>query len=60
MNPFGSWIGDRQKALARGDITKFRSLKNHINRERKRCRALYYESKVKHLKERHPAAWWKG
>lgn len=37
-------IRDRQKALARRDM---------------QCRALNYESKVKHSKECRPAAWWK-
>ena len=29
-----------------------------MNRERKSCRAKFYESKVEHLKESKPAAWW--
>ena len=36
-----SLINRRQKALASGDITLFKLLRNKVNRERKRCRKLY-------------------
>lgn len=52
-------IRARQKALARGDMDYFRFLRNHVNRERKVCRAKYYDSKVKHLRNCKPATWWK-
>lgn len=36
-------IRTRQKALAQGDLHTFRSLRNRINRERKVCRAKYFD-----------------
>ena len=52
-------IHARQKALASGDLDTFRPLRNKVNRERKRCRANYYNSRVKHLERCHPSTWWK-
>ena len=51
-------IRKRQKALGRGDRAEFNHLRNLVNRERKRCRAKYYECKVQHLKGCSPAKWW--
>lgn len=51
-------VSIRQKALARGDHAEYRVLRNRVNRERKSCRAKFYESKVEHLKESKPATWW--
>ena len=34
-------------------------LRNCVNRERKICRAKYYEAKVSHLRECKPSVWWK-
>ena len=48
----------RQRALAQGNLPMFRFLRNRINRERKTCRAEYYESKVAHLKDCKPSLWW--
>ena len=31
-----------------------------VNRERKKCRSKFYESKVKQLKSSHPKQWWKS
>ena len=31
-----------------------------MNRERKACRAKYFQAKVEHLKECKPSAWWNG
>ena len=39
-------IRKRQVALGRGDRAEFNHLRNLVNRERKRCRAKYYECKV--------------
>ena len=39
----------RQSALSRGDDQMFRELRNRVNRERKMCRANYYQAKVQHL-----------
>ena len=49
----------RQKALAQGNISVFKTLRNRVNREQKLCRAKFYESKVDHLKECSPSIWWK-
>ena len=32
---------------------------SQINRQRKKCRAKYYENSVHHLKQCKPSAWWK-
>ena len=44
-------IRRRQNALSRGEMVKYRALRNQVNRERKRCRSKFYEEKVKHLKD---------
>lgn len=54
-----SLIQKRQSALSRGDDQKFRELRNRVNRERKMCRANYYQAKVEHLKKCKPSEWWK-
>ena len=51
-------IRKRKVALGRGDRAEFNHLRNLVNRERKRCRAKYYECKVQHLKGCSPAKWW--
>lgn len=52
-------IRTRQRALSQGNLPQFRLLRNRVNRERKICRARYYEAKVAHLKECKPSGWWK-
>ena len=52
-------IRARQEALSLGDMATFRLLRNQVNRERKSCRAKYYDSRVKQLKECDPSGWWK-
>jgi hypothetical protein len=55
-DPISPWISQslkkliRQAALARGDETLFKSLRNQVNRERKSCRGKLYSSKVEYLK----------
>ena len=49
----------RQSALSRGDDQMFRELRNRVDRERKICRANYYQAKVQHLKKCKPSEWWK-
>ena len=39
---------------------RFNHLRNAVNRERKKCRSKFYESKVKQLKSSHPKQWWKS
>ena len=51
-------IQARQRALSRGDNHQFREIRNRVNRERKACRAKYFQAKVEHLKECKPSAWW--
>ena len=53
-----SLINWRQKALASGDITVFKLLRNKVNREQKRCRKLYYQTKVRNLRDTKPKDWW--
>ena len=52
-------IAKRQRALAEGDLDQYRDLRNRVNRERKLCRARFYESTVEQLKESKPATWWR-
>ncbi|PFX26424.1 hypothetical protein AWC38_SpisGene8894 [Stylophora pistillata] len=40
-------------------MNTFRTLRNCVNRERKICRAKYYEAKFSHLRECKPSVWWK-
>ena len=54
-----SLIHKRQLALATGNKHRFNHLRNAVNRERKKCRSKFYESKVKQLKSSHPKQWWK-
>ena len=46
-------------ALAENNQPMFRFLRNRVNRERKICRARYFDAKVSHLKECKPSNWWK-
>ena len=52
-------IGKPQRALAEGVLDQYHELRNRVNRERKLCRARFYESTVKQLKESKPATWWR-
>ena len=52
-------IAKRQTALTQGKNLEFRQLRNWVNRERKICRANYYEAKIDHLKTCKPSVWWK-
>ena len=51
-------IRRRQRALKQGNFPLFRLLRNRVNRERKACRAKYYDTKVAHLKDCNPSSWW--
>ena len=51
-------IQKRQQAFSSGDTFLFRLLRNKVNRERKRCRAIYYNNKVRDLKNTLPLDWW--
>ena len=52
-------IKRRQRALAQGNLTLFRFLRNRVNRERKVCRTRYYDTKVAYLKDCKPSLWWR-
>ena len=49
-NNLRTLINKMQKALAQGNQTPYKMLRNKVNRSRKRCRKLYYENKVKDMK----------
>ena len=49
----------RQKAFASGNKPLFKILRNKVNRERKRCRRVYYENKVKDLQDSKRRDWWR-
>ena len=49
----------RQKAVASGNKPLFKILWNKVNRERKSCRGVYYENKVKDLQDSKPRDWWR-
>ena len=53
-------ILNRQKAFTMHgpESSQFKYLRNHVNRERKACRARYYQSKVQQLKGKNPKKWW--
>ena len=53
-----SLIQNRQKALSQDCLTKFRFYRNRVNRERKRCKSVYYQTKVKYLNDTEPKKWW--
>ena len=50
----------RQKAFTMHgpESSQFKYLRNHVNRERKACRARYYQSKVQQLKGKNPKKLW--
>ena len=52
-------ILQRQKAFALGNNFLFKLLRNKVNRERKRCRKVYYKKKVSNLLDSKPKNWWR-
>ena len=52
-------ITRRQKAFASGNQPLFKILRNKVNRERKRCRKVYNENKVRDLQDSKPRYWWR-
>ena len=52
-------IKRRQKAFASGNVSLFKLLRNKVNRERKRCRKTYYQTKVHKLRDTKPSDWWR-
>ncbi|CAB4009678.1 Hypothetical predicted protein, partial [Paramuricea clavata] len=51
-------IVKRQAAWAQGNQTLFKFYRNRVNNYRKRCRQVYYNSKIRHLKDSKPKRWW--
>ena len=52
-------IKRRQKAFSSGDVFLYKLLRNKVNRERKRCRMIYYKNKVQDLQHTKPRDWWR-
>ena len=53
-------IRQRQKALAKGNQAQFNKLRNQVNRERKKCRGVFFRTKVSQLKYSKPNQWSKS
>ena len=53
-------IQKKQHAFSSGDMLIFKMLRNKVNCERKKCRAIYYNKKVQDLKDTCPPDWWRG
>ena len=53
-------IERRQKAFAAGHDLLYKLLRNKVNRERKRCQMIYYNNKVRDLKDTKPRDWWRA
>ena len=47
------------KVLATNNVPLFKILRNKVNCERKCCRKIYYENKVKGLRDTKPWEWWR-
>ena len=52
-------IQKRQQAFSSSNTFLFKLLRNKVNRERKRCWAIYYNNKVRDLKNTRPRNWWR-
>ena len=55
-----AFIIKRQSAFHKlgPDSIQFKFYRNIINRERKLCKAKFYESKISTLKDNNPKRWW--
>ena len=51
-------IKKRQRALQSGNRSEFKYYRNVVNMERKKCKAAYYDNKIKNLKHVKPRNWW--
>ena len=52
-----SLILRRQSAFNSGNMIRFKILRSKVNRVRKHCRSVYYESKIKDLHNQKPQDW---
>ena len=50
-------IRKSQKSLKKGNQDAFKYYRNQVNRERKRCRQVFYRKKVENLKHTKPKDW---
>ena len=53
------WLVQKRLQTSSGGTFLFKLLRKKVNRERKRCRAIYYDNKVHDLKETRPRDWWR-
>ena len=53
-----SLIAHRQKAFKNNNGTLFKFYRNKVNKERKQCKAKYYQAKVNHLSQTDSKKWW--
>lgn len=51
-------IKKRQSALHSNHSLMYKYYRNAVNRERKKCKAKFYQGKVKELKNNNPKQWW--
>ena len=51
-------INKRPKVFSTGKKPLFSFLQNKVNRESKRCRKIYYNTKMQDLKNTEPSEWW--
>ena len=51
-------ILQRQKAFTAAKMSRFKLLRNKVNRETKRCRKSYYKAKLQ-LSDSKPHDWWR-
>jgi len=52
-------IQKRPQAFSSSDTLLFKLLRNKVNHERKRCREIYYDNKVRDFKDTCPRDWWR-
>jgi len=57
---FKTLISKRGKAFAHGEIAKYRSIRNRVNRIRKSLKKQFFLDKVQKLKSGNPSQWWKN
>ena len=56
-----SLILKRQNTFHKNGVesVQYKVYRNAVNRERKACKAKFYQSKVEHIKKSDPGVWWK-
>ncbi len=56
---FRCLVKERQDAHHKGQVDKYKQLRNNVNRLSKSLRSRFYTTKVSHLKAEKPKLWWK-